>query len=223
MTIRRTGILLVILLALSGLSGIAHAQSGGQFCVRAFEDRNGNGTLDSGEPLLTAGVSADLLNAENVIVASALLSDSPTAAQGVICFQFLAPGQYSMILTSPEFTPTTPNTVTASISDGTLPTVVEYGGQRMALEPVEAAPQKSGSILDNLGTLATQDRDTLARIVISLLGTLVMVAAMIILGSLIYLVFLRRPQPAPYRPAYYPPPSSGSMPPVEDVESDESV
>jgi hypothetical protein len=219
MTLRRTGIVLAILCFV--LAGSVHAQGGGQFCVRAFEDRNGNGTLDSNEPLLTSGVSGDLLNAENVIVASALLADSPTAAQGVICFQFLAPGQYSLIITSPEFNPTTPNTVTASISEGTLPTVVEFGGMRTALEPTISTGQSSGSIIDNLTGLVTQDRDTLARIVISLLGTLVIVAAMIVLGSLIYVVFFRRSQIAAYPPAYYGPPSSGTIPPVTEDDTHE--
>ena len=124
----------IAILLLLTMSSTAMAQSGGQFCVRSFEDRNANGTIDAGEPLLTGGVSADLLNAENVVVASALLSESPTAAQGVICFQFLSPGQYTMIVTSADYAPTTPNTVTAAISEGTLPTVVEYGGQRMTVE-----------------------------------------------------------------------------------------
>jgi hypothetical protein len=155
--------------------------------VRAFEDRNANGSLDGGEPLLSRGISADLLNAENIIIASALLSSSPTAAQGVICFQFLAPGQYSMIITSADYAPTTPNTVTAAISEGTLPTVVEFGGQQIALEPA-AAPEQPSALPLNLDL----ESGGLQRIVLSLLAALVVVALMIILGSLIYLIFVRR-------------------------------
>ncbi len=191
----------------------ALAQSGGQFCVRAFEDRNANGALDGGEPLLTSGVSADLLNAENVIVASALLSQSPTAAQGVICFQFLAPGQYSMIITSPEYAATTPNTVTAAITEGTLPTVVTFGGQQLVVEAAEQPDTTS----TGLSSLIQLDRDTLPRIVISVLGTLLVIAGMIILGSLIYLLAFRQSR-APER-AYYPPaPTSGKIPAVHDTD-----
>jgi hypothetical protein len=44
----------VILLLVGGSSPVlAQAQSGGQFCVRAFEDRNGNQQHDGGEPFLT--------------------------------------------------------------------------------------------------------------------------------------------------------------------------
>ncbi|MBZ0303310.1 MAG: hypothetical protein K8J31_26445 [Anaerolineae bacterium] len=199
----------------------ASAQTGGQFCVRAFEDRNGSSTLDAGEPLLTSGVSADLLNAENVIVGSALLSESPTAAQGVICFQFLAPGQYTLILTSPDFAATTPNTVTASISEGTLPTVVEFGGQRLDLAPASESGTQADNPLAGFTDLTSLERNVLPRVVLAFLGSLLVIAGMIVLGSLIYLLFLRRPQTL--EPAYYPPASpstSGKMRPVEEDKED---
>lgn len=206
----------IAILLLLTMSSTTMAQSGGQFCVRSFEDRNANGTIDAGEPLLTGGVSADLLNAENVVVASALLSESPTAAQGVICFQFLSPGQYTMIVTSADYAPTTPNTVTAAISEGTLPTVVEYGGQRMTVETAADSTTSTDPVA-GLSQIANLDRSALPRIVLSVLGSLVAVAGMIVLGSIIYLLFLRRPaQPQPV-PAYYPPPTPtpGSMEPVD--------
>jgi hypothetical protein len=201
--VRKTGLIIALLIALAGAA--AQAQTGGQFCVRAFEDRNGSGTFESGEPLLTSGVSVDLLNAENLVVASALLSESPTAAQGVICFQFLAPGQYSLVITSPDYAPTTPNTVSAAISEGTLPTVVEFGGQRLALlEADSAAPQQGFTLPFEF------NRSLLPRLVLAFLGSLVMMALMIILGSVIYLlVFRGTPQPT-----YGPPPTTGGTKPV---------
>ena len=210
MKIHRTFILILI----AGLLFIptAWAQTGGQFCARSFEDRNGNGTLDGGEPLLTRGVSAELLNADNVIVASALLSSSPTAAQGVICFQFLAPGQYTMIITSPDYLSTTPNTVSAEISDGTLPTVVEFGGQQMNFAPAEVTSPANSPLGIDLET------DVLQRVVLSALGTLVVIAGMIVLGSLIYLIFVRR-KPAPA----YPNPTTGNMPPVVSTTDTDEI
>lgn len=218
---RYAGMLLIILLA---FAGAAQAQTGGQFCVRAFEDRNASGTLDAGEPLLTGGISADLLNAENVVVGSALLSESPNRAQGVICFQFLAPGQYSLIITSAEYAPTTPNTVTAAITEGTLPTVVEFGGQRLAAEPAADAADQSSDVVSSLTSLVNLERDALPRLVLALLGTLVVSAGMVVLGALIYLLFLRRPpQMAPAYPSR--PPTTGGLKPVavEDEEDDEAV
>lgn len=196
----RRYVALLILILLVG--GSAHAQTGGQFCVRAFEDRNGNGQLDSGEPFLTRGVSVNLLNADGVAVASALLDSSPTAAQGVICFQFLQAGQYTLEITSPDFTPTTPGSVTASITEGTLPTVVQYGAQRVV---VATATPAAAAEIDLL------DEENLPRLVLSALGALVVLAGMVVLGVLIYLVALRRPS-APA--AYGPPPSSTRTPTV---------
>lgn len=217
---RVTAILLTFLL---GLSSVVQAQTGGQFCVRAFEDRNGNGSIDAGEPLLTGGISADLLNAENVVVGSALLSESPNRAQGVICFQFLAPGQYSLIITSANYSPTTPNTVTASIVAGSQPTVVEFGGQRLALEPA-ANPTPARDLASNITSVISLDRDALPRIVLSVLGTLVVIAGMVVLGAVIYLLFLRRPAPA--APAYpVRPPTTGGLKPVpmDEIDADDNV
>jgi hypothetical protein len=178
---------LLLLLALP-----AQAQTGGQFCVRAFDDLNGNGILESGEALISNGISADLLNSDQIVIASALLSESPTALQGVICFQMLAQGQYSLVVTAAEYTATTPNMLTASISDGNPPTVMEFGARRLDQSAeVEAAPVPQFS-----------DRETLARLVLSGLGTLVAVAAMVVLGALIYL-FVVRPRPQAEAPLAY--------------------
>lgn len=196
---------MLLILAISLLlGGAASAQSGGQFCVRAFEDRNGNGQIDPGEPFLTRGVSANLLNADGVIVASALLDNSPTAAQGVICFQFLEAAQYTLEVSSADFSATTPVSFTASISGGTLPTVVEYGGQRIVDEPAaEAAP--ADVVLD-------LETDMLPRLVLAGLGALIVIAGMVMLGALVYLMFFRSRRPA--RPYYVPPTTGGLAEPV---------
>lgn len=211
--------LFLLLTLLAGLP--VQAQTGGQFCVRAFDDRNGNGIMDAGEALITTGISADLLNSDQIVIASALLSESPTALQGVICFQMLAQGQYSLVVTAAEFSATTPNTLTASISDGNPPTVMEFGARRLdqAVELEEApVPQFT-------------ERETLARLVLSGLGALVAVAVMVMLGAVIYLIFVRpRPMQEPQL-AYAPPapasyaepdqaatPTPGTIPPV-DLES----
>lgn len=183
--------LIVMLVILLGLVAGAQAQGGGQFCLRAYQDRNGNAVLDAGEPFITAGVSANLLNADNVIIASATLDDSPTAAQGVICFQFLEPGQYTLTVTSADYTPTTADTMTASIAAGTLPTVMEYGAQRIEAQvvPTEPASPVQG-LLD--------DPDLPQRVVISALGALLIMAGMVVLGGFIYLIAFRaRREPAP--------------------------
>src|SRR5690349_845860 len=118
---RRTALFLIIVFM---TCGAALAQTGGRLWIRAFEDRNGNGTRDSGEPLLTRGISVDLLDANSVIIASALLDTSPNASQGLVGFQLLPPGQYSVIVTSADYTPTTVDTFTAEVSNAGVPQVL---------------------------------------------------------------------------------------------------
>jgi hypothetical protein len=197
---------------------VVQAQTGGQFCLRAYEDRNGSGALDSGEPFLTRGVSANLLNADNLVIASALMDDSPNAAQGVICFQFLEAGQYSLQVTSVDYEPTTPDTFTASISESALPTVVEYGARRAALEMTPSASTVSATQPDQ--------RDSLGRIVLSGLGALVVMASMAVFGALVYLVAFRQRRPALQvppiaAPTDYTKTPTGSMPPVEETDTSE--
>lgn len=164
----------------------AAAQAGGQLCVRAFDDRNGNGKLDAGEPLLTRGVSVNLLNPQGVTIASAVLDNSPTAAQGVVCFQGLAAGQYSVQISSADYTATTSDLVTTTIADGGVPTVVEFGGRSAAA----SAPASSEAPIES-------QRDLIVRIIIASLGTLLVVSGMLVLGFIVYWVMFRNRRPVP--------------------------
>ena len=194
-------VLLVTLFALMALP--AAAQTGGQFCVRAFEDRNANGTRDGGEPLLTRGLAVNLLNAEGVTVASGLLESSPTAAQGTLCFQFLPAGQYTMVVSTAEFSPTTPGDFTAVVSDNAQPVLFEFGAQRPLVEATAPA-------------VAPQNTTQLQRIGLSVGGALIAIIGMTVLGLLIYLVGLRpsRSTLVPVPRAAAATPTPGSMPPV---------
>src|SRR5690606_1820122 len=72
------------------------------------------------------------------------MEDSLTSAQGVICFQFLPPNRYYLVIESPVFVSTTPNTMLVSLDDVALPVVVEFGAQPIALTTtptVEPTPQ----------------------------------------------------------------------------------
>ncbi len=180
------GIIALLLL----MSSTVHAQTGGQFCVRAFEDTNTNGKLDAGEALLTHGINVNLLNAENVTVASALLDQSPTAAQGVVCFQFLAAGQYTIDISSAEYKATTPSSITTTITDSGVPTVVEFGGQALL------APASNSDASVTVPAVSS-DTDQLVRILIALAGALLVIIGMGILGVIIYLLAFSRRQPLP--------------------------
>lgn len=205
--VRRT---IFILAALLGIFGTAAAQNGGQFCMKAFEDRNGNGTIDGGEPFITRGISVNLLDGQNITIASALIDQSPTAAQGVVCFQQLPAGQYTMTITSADFSATTPTTMTTSLADGALPVVMEFGGKRAAALTTPTPTGTSGAV----------DRNELARIIISALGTLVVVAGMVVLGVIIYALALRQRKP-PVPEAMDPRRTTGSMSAVRSRDTGE--
>lgn len=199
-TLRRIAL---VTLLLAGLASLAAAQGGGQLCVRAFEDRNGNGRLDAGEPLLTRGVGVNLLDSSGVTIASSLLDTAPTAAQGVVCFQFLPPGQYSVVITSADYAATTPDTITTTIADGGLPTVVEFGAQPF----VVPTPQAGASGAPDAGL-------DLSRVVISGVAALLVIAGMLVMGVMVYwLAFARRPAHAHADPRR----TTGSISAVRDT------
>jgi len=155
---------------LPGPLTLTQAQEGGQFCLRAFEDRDADGSLDPGEPLLTAGVSAELRDAAGLVVASGLLGSSPTAAQGVLCFQFLRPGEYTLLASHAAWRVSSGFTRRIEV-DG--PTLVDFGAQNPAL-PARPAT----SLLPRVG-LAT-------------LGALLVMGAMLLTGALLWFYALRR-------------------------------
>ncbi len=159
--------------------------TGGQFWVQSFEDRNGNGQHDPGEPFLTRGISVDLLNADGVVMASATLDDAPYATRGYIGFYQLAPGQYTAVITSPDLNPTTPSRIDVTITQGAAPVTVMFGAQRP--ETVEtAASGTTSSFLDS----------ELARVALSGFGALVVIGVMAFFGVLVYALVLRRRAPA---------------------------
>lgn len=173
---RFTGLLLLLVIV-----QVVAAQGGGQLCVRAFEDRNGSGVLDAGEPLLTWGISVSLLDVEGVTVASALMDTSPTATQGVICFQGLVAGQYTAAITSADFTATTPDMITTTVAEDGLPTIVEYGGRiPVAATSIPAASSSSATLSDEV-----------LRWALASAGSLIVVVGMGILGTIVYVFFFR--------------------------------
>lgn len=214
------------------MSSISIAQEGeGQICVRAFEDRNSNGTFDANEPLITQGVGVNLMNALGVTIDSKLLGDSSTSAQGVVCFQQLLIGDYMVVVTSADYSAVTSTTFNASVVPGSVPVRFDFGGQVISTA--------TDSISTDSSAVPQADRDqAIQGILFGLIGAVVVMGIMVIAGMVIYFgVFRRRmnrvmlqgtggfrpvtgPMPA-YNPgtgpmpAYSSPPSTGSMPAVE--------
>lgn len=169
---RRLGLVLVSLLL---LSGTALAQSGGQLWVRSYEDRNGNGVRDTGEPLLTRGVSVDLLNADGIIIASALLDNSPNAAQGLVGFQMLPAGDYSVVVTSADYEATNGSQFTTTVSDAGVPPVLEYGA---TLVEVPAMTETAAAVDESKPLIAAG-------------AAVAVVVLMAVIGLLVYALFFR--------------------------------
>jgi hypothetical protein len=173
------------LIALTVSVAAVWAQSSGQVYVQAFEDRNGNGIRDAGEPLLTGGVAVNLMNADGVIVASALLDDSPNAARGLVGFQQMRAGDYTIDVTSAEFAATTEDTFTVTVSDSGVPPVLEFGAQR-ALDEAALA-EIAGGATDAL----TRDAQIL-QVALSGGGAALTMCGMVVLGLIIYFATLHR-------------------------------
>jgi hypothetical protein len=187
----RSLLFLVVLLLSAGLIRAQQTETGGQICVRGFEDRNGNGAREGGEPLLTRGLSATLQDAQGVIIDSRLLENSSLSASGLICFQQLAAGQYTVSVTSADYTATTESAITTNVSASGQPPILDFGAQ------VVAAPTPAASSSVQIGGLEVEQAQ-LTRIVLSALGALGAIAGMIVLGLFVWLIaFRNRRAPAP--------------------------
>lgn len=195
---RKLLITVVFLLLLASLSSAQ--SSSGQLCIRAFEDRNANGSQDANEPPIVRGVSATLANATGLIIDSALMENSSTASSGTLCFQRLEAGQYTMRVSSADYTPTTPTDFTAAVSDSGIPQVLSYGGQLIP----NAMPVTEGEISPE-----ARLQSTLVRSVFAGLGALLIMGAMTVLGALIYFFVLRNRQSPTATGVYQAVPSTG--------------
>jgi len=200
----------------------AMAQSGGQICVRSFEDRNLNGALDAGEPLLTRGISANLLNSAGITIETALLDDSSRAAQGIMCFQFLEAGQYTVSLASADYNPTASNAFPANVTTTSVE-IFDFGATLAVSEPpltTEELAQQAA--LERQGEISAAQW---GRIFVAVAGGAIAFGVFTVLGVLIYAIFVRprgaeRP-PAGYYSgdtgAYYPVTDTGAYRPISDT------
>ncbi|MDX2163620.1 MAG: hypothetical protein SF162_20055 [bacterium] len=176
-----TGLAALLMVAAHSLA-LTQERSGGQFYVRAYEDRNGSGIREAGEPLITRGIAVDLLDASGTVIASALIDNAPTATQGYVGFQYLPAGEYTAVVTSAYFSATTASAFTATIDPTAPPTVVEFGGQRIAAAPptpIEAVSAEEAA-----------RQETIRRAVAGL-GALTVIGAMTCFGLIVYGVVLR--------------------------------
>jgi hypothetical protein len=176
----RIAILITLLTAIISPT-LSQETADGVFCVRSFEDTNGNGMMDVNEPILQGGVSANLMDANGVVVASALLDSSPQRTRGLICFQQLTPGQYTIEVFSGDLEATTSTTLTDVVVAGEVREPMDFGGTRL-------------NTISNIATEvdpAVSVEEALPRIALSLIGAAIAMLVMSVLGLLIYLTVYR--------------------------------
>ncbi len=153
----------------------------GQFCMRAYEDRNSDGQLNPGEALIKQGLSANLIDETGVVIRTALIDTISTGLQGVICFQNLPPGQYTMEVNSAVYRPTAQDRLTVTIREDsqTRTELFQYGAIRGDI------------IVEEVGGEEILDAVTIERLFVSGLGALIAILITMIIGVFI-LLFLRR-------------------------------
>lgn len=178
------GLRLLLLAVMLVMAAFPIQAQDGQFCVQAFEDRDGDGQRDPGEPPITRGIGANLLNASGIVQQTALIDNAPTSAQGVICFLNLPDGQYTMTITSADYSATTLDNMTVDLDaeTSTLTTLFEFGAQRLN-DPLAALDAETAE-----GEL---DEATLERIIVAAIGALIVMVGTAFVG-LILLAILRR-------------------------------
>jgi hypothetical protein len=167
------------------MTATAFAQeNNGSVCIQTFEDRNGNATLDAGEPFIVKDVGVNLANAEGIITQTAMLDDSPRASSGLVCFSALPEGQYTLQVVSAAYNSTTNTAFTAIVTDSSIPQRFDYGGQVIT-------PQ----IPDSLNTANAVDsnrvRSRLESAFFAGIGSALVIAVLSIVGAFFYFLLFR--------------------------------
>jgi hypothetical protein len=210
----KTRILVSLGVGLALAVGVVSAQTdNGQICLSAFEDTNGNQLKDQGEAPITQDIVVTLADAQNIIVESLLLDDSSLASNGVVCFQGLAVGQYTLTAASANYDATTTTSFLTAVDASGNVQRFDYGG-KLAISRSTATNASASSVL-------TPERQALIldRLIRSSLGALVAVSILGLLGVVVYWTGFRLPprslvmRSTGQYPAVYAPPVPGTYTP----------
>lgn len=170
-----------LLLLLAGGIPLA-AQETGQICARAYHDRDGNGARDADEAPVTRGIGASAFDERGVTIATQLLVDSPFAADGLLCLDQLAAGEYLVLLSSSEYSVTSASSLGATVETGAPPPLLEFG-VRSDLAASAASVSQGSRYLDPAALQA---------LVIAALGGGLVFLLMTLVGAVSCLVIIRR-------------------------------
>ena len=138
-----------------------------------------------GDPAVTGGVSGSLYDAAGVTIDARHLDDAADAVRGLLCFDGLAAGDYTIVMTSVEFTVGSDSTFNATVIPGEPPAVFSFGVG--AFDGGQTTAALAGGLLGDEGVRALEG------VGFALFGGLIVSSAVFLLGMLLLaLVFRRR-------------------------------
>lgn len=185
----KTRILLSLGVGLALAVGVVTAQTNnGQICLSAFEDTNGNQVKDQGEAPITQDIVVTLADAQNIIVQSLMMDDSSLASNGVVCFQGLAAGQYTLTAASANYDATTTTSFLTAVDASGNVQRFDYGGKLAISRPTGASAAAASGVLTPERQAAIIDR-----LLRSSVGALIAVSVLGLLGVIVYWTGFRLP------------------------------
>jgi hypothetical protein len=158
-----------------GLFAAAQTDTGA-LCISTFADTNGNGMHDQDETPLP-GVNINLAT-NGMIIATHVTEDGEQS----FCFENLEPGIYTLTFTdSPTYRTTTSNEGTFALDAGQRLTISEFGAVPVPLDNLraEVAAQVAAS------QSGDEPLDTSLRLLISTVGSMMVMLFMIGVGAVI--------------------------------------
>jgi len=174
-------VLLLLFTAVCGSLWTSAQAGGGQACLQAYADANGNQQRDTGEAPISHSVAASLHDARGLTIQAALLESSPYAVEGLLCFQALEAGQYELRVSSAAYEISGSSALRVSVQPGQPPPRVD-----VSLQPLQPPVPAAQSELP----LAALRRAAIAA------GTVV--ALLLALGMALLMAWLRRGSPAAF-------------------------
>jgi hypothetical protein len=153
-------------------------QAASQICVKAFEDKNGNATLDAGESLL-AGVTFQLIDASGVKA-----TYTTDGASEPYCFGNLEAATYTVRARPPDGYESTGEGQFIYPLAANAEYDVTYGARQTGAAASSASDGSSAST-DNTSSGASGGPSTLARIALGALGVIILLAAGFMAGTIV--------------------------------------
>ena len=168
------------------LCSLAYAQETSQICLSAFADADDDGQRAADEAPITQGIAASLLDESGITIDTGLLSESPLAADGLLCFDDLPAGRYRLFVSSSQYAFSSPSATDLQLEPGLPPPRLDF-----AAKPLAAAEPPAALSLSSLDAEA-------AGLLIALgAAALLIILVMALLGCLLVMSVMRRPGSPP--------------------------